>query len=335
MSINLLPCSSGILPTEQYNKIRSTTTEPKQSKKSNNKALLLGSLAALAVGVGIYVASKGKKGVPKAPVQSPQSVTPNSHNNAPINFEELRAKIIDKFGMDKEFFKPRPKTMYSNVLYNQYYKTVRHPKTPYATRSSCSRNIAATTSQSSKDVQVIMENGWHFRVPRNRSNAPIVDRISLNVYPEDALIAKLDKLVAQSNGTIEYKTSTSIKNWNKRHDPITIYFHRPVNKVDEAKITKLAQGHIRSDNGMLGKKVSDGIYQVFEPTEKDVLALIHRAELMGADPELIECLKSSDQLTGANLYKYSMSQKKDIVRTSPGLVEAVKRFLDDLEKGIF
>ena len=152
----------------------------------------------------------------------------------------------------------------------------------------------------------------------------------MNVYPENELITKLDDFIARSNGMVEYKTSIGLNKWNNRHDPITIYFHRPINKTDEAEIIKLAKAHIRSDNNMLGRKISDGIYQVFEPTEKDVLALINRAEKMKADPELIEWLKSTEYLS-ANLYQINSKGQK-IVRTSPGLLEAAKRLLDDMEK---
>lgn len=157
-------------------------TTPEQ--KSNGSALLLGSLAALAVGIGIYIATKGKNGAPKTSSTKPVQQSQNNTANA---FEDLRRRIINKFKMDETFWINKPQGMYSRILNVQYYQAVRHPVNPYSTRAACNSKIASITANSNSYVNVVPENGWHFRLPIQRSSAPLVDRISLNVYPEDAL----------------------------------------------------------------------------------------------------------------------------------------------------
>jgi hypothetical protein len=94
---------------------------------------------------------------------------------------------------------------------------------------------------------------------------------------------------------------------------------------------KIASKHVRpSEEGtMLGRKIADGIYQVKEPDEKDVLVLIDKIKNLGLDPELIECLKSPSLISGAGIYKTN-SKGKTVVHTSPGMMEAAKRLIDDL-----
>jgi hypothetical protein len=247
---------------------------------------------------------------------------------------KARKAIASRYGYNADDYSESfyPKVLYSNIL-NDSYKTIRLTKVPYATRLTCNPNIEKVTEANVSGVKAVWENGWYYRVPVKRSPEPIVDRISLNVYPEDELIQKLDKFVANSGGTVEYKTSECFSSWNERHDPITIYFRRIVNKADEDAIVKIASKHVRhSEEGtMIGRKLADGIYQVKEPDEKDVLALIDKAKKLGLDPKLIECLKSSSVLSGARIYKIN-SKGQVVVKTSPGAMEAAKRLIYDLAK---
>jgi hypothetical protein len=357
--------SSDNYPKQQTNVAqlpeKDVETSPQKNKELSTAAkigIAAGGLTALAVGIdfafykGVHIKKllgKGGKGAkggnggktgtpptsPKPPENTPKPSQP-SPAQKPSNDKiiDARRQIASKYGYNADNYSNdfSPKLLYSNIL-NKYYKAIRHPKIPYATRSTCNPNIENITKANASGVKALWENGWYYRIPVKRSRAPIVDRISLNVYPEDELIQKLDKFIANSGGTAEYKTSECYSRWNKRHDPITIYFHRNINKADEDEIVKLVSKHVRpsEEGSMLGRKISDGIYQVLEPKEKDVLALIDKAEKLGLDPKLIECLKAPGTFIGAGLYDTN-SKGEIIVRTSPGLMEAAQRLVDDLAK---
>lgn len=95
---------------------------------------------------------------------------------------------------------------------------------------------------------------------------------------------------------------------------------------------QLAQPHIRttSNEVLIGRKISNGIYEVPEPTEKDVQALIERAKKLGND-DLVKVIEDPSGF-GLGLYKISVSTGEKKVHSSPGILESVKRLLDDLEK---
>jgi hypothetical protein len=247
------------------------------------------------------------------------------------NFEEKRLKLIHKFGLNENDYKSKPCELYSYLLDNIYYNQIRQAQIPYKLRPGCNPNINSITSNETNEIKVINKSGWNFRVSQNRKTTPVIDRISLNVYPETELIQKLDKFIAKSNGLIEYKVPVRIEEWNERHDPITIFFRKAIDKTDKNAIFEIASPYIRPTNKevLLGIKIADGIYQVLEPTEKEILALIKRAKKLKLDPKLIECLKNPNPQLGAQLFTYNNNGEL-IVKTSPAIVESVKRLIDDL-----
>lgn len=293
-----------------------------QSKENNNKKLLL-ALSGLAVlGLGTALILKNKK----VKAKDLEKLKPKAPETTKLP-DNIRGKLIKKYKMNESFYAERPYCTYRDLMYDNFYNKIRKAATPYSTRTGCIKNIGNVTGSSNHSITSLPEGGWHYRLPNRQANAPIVDRISLNVYPEADLIRKLDNFVANSKGMVEYKTPMGFSEWNKRHDPITIYFRHPVNKADEAEIIKLASAHIRptKDEVLIGRKIANGIYQVPEPTEKDVQALIERAEKLG-DPDLINVMKDPSNF---GLKLFSESGK---VHTSPGVVESVKRLLDEMEK---
>jgi len=262
-----------------------------------------------------------------APVQKVISST-----DAKLN----RLKAIEHFCPNSsssiQFYQDRPGMFYRDSIM-ELYDNIRHCAKPYALRETCSADISKIASKDSDKIKVSDSNGWFYRLPLKSAKEPVVDRISLNVFPEEELISKLDDFVAKSNGMVEYKTPLSTSSWNKRHDPITIYFRKPVDEGIEKEIIELATPFIRkTDNEVLiGRKIADSIYEVPEPNEKDVQELIKRAKALNFDDGLIKCLEDVNPLTGASLYTFNHNNEK-IVRTSPGVVEAVKQLLDEIEK---
>lgn len=254
-------------------------------------------------------------------------------NRKIIDYAAKRLQLIHKFGLNEEFYKSRPCAMYSYLLDNIYYNQIRRAKIPYELRSNCNPNLSIITSNGTKDITVLQKFGWYFRVPTDRKSTPVIDRISLNVYPEADLIQKLDKFISKSDGQIEYKVPARMEEWNERHDPITVFFRKPINKSDEKELVEIVTPHVRhtTKEVMLGRKISDGIYKILEPTEKDVVEIIKTAQDLELDPKLIECLKSPDAQLGAQLYTYNNSGKV-VVRTSPAIVESVKRLINDIIK---
>ena len=261
-----------ITPNNSFKRPESQISVPQEEKDSKKETKLLLALSGLAVLGGTIAALKYKKKPPLPDIPKPKT---------PLTNKDL----IKKYNLDEEFYSTRPMTMYRDIVMDIFYPQIRKTTKPYTTRSSCYSKIGDITSKTTKDVNVTVQNGWHYRIPKKQDKAPIVDRISLNVYPEADLIKKLDEIVAKSKGEIEYKTPTGLKGWNDRHDPITIYFRRPVNKADETAIVNIAQPHIRptKEEVLIGRKITDSIYEVPEPTEKDVLELIERAKKLGND----------------------------------------------------
>jgi len=247
-------------------------------------------------------------------------------------FKENRIKIIEQFYPGKtDFYGDRPHMLYHDIQ-SDFYSSIRGCKIPYAKSANSADDIARITARETSEISVLSQNGWHYRQPKTHISAPTIGRVSLNVYPEPDLIAKLDDLVARSGGAINYKTPDVASAWHKRHDPITIYFKRKLDKQTADEIIKIATPHIRKadDSVMLGRKLADGIFSLHEPNERDVQKLVKRANDLGFDDKFIGFLESTDWL-GASLYDVHSNGQK-YVHTSPGLVAALNKMLDEFEK---
>ena len=228
-----------------------------------------------------------------------------------------------------------PSLLYSNKWYD-YYKTVRSTSTPYKLSPNSTRNIDTITSTGNKHIKVMSTNGWHYRFAvKNIGGNKCIDRISLNVYPEEELIKKLDKYMIKSNINFEYKCPDYFNGWQRRHDPITIYFREPLSEQVEKDIVKIATPYTRKTKQevLIGKKLADSIYKVKEPTEADVQELRRRIHKLNFDTSgLMKCLETPGSNFGGGIYHISSSTGKKRVHTSPGIIEAWKRMLDDIEK---
>lgn len=247
-------------------------------------------------------------------------------------FKQNRLKIIEKYFPDKSnLYADRPMMLYRDIQHD-FYKQIRCCKVPYPKTQTCADNIANITGTRSKNISVLNENGWHYRMSTTKINAPTIGRISLNVAPEPELIKKLDDIIVKFGGAANYKTPSCNGDWYTRHDPITIYFKRNITKAEAGEIIKAVSPHVRKadDSVMLGEKIADGIFMLPEPNEKHVQKIIDRAKALGFDDNFIRFLQDPSWL-GASLYsEHSNGQK--YVRTSPGLVESLNRMLDEFEQ---
>lgn len=261
----------------------------------------------------------------------------------PLNSEDLskyvqnRIKAILKLKDDGhlKIYKENPRLFYSAIR-EELYDSIRHcPEGTFSLHSGCEQNIHEVTKRSTKEIFVSPQNGWHYRFSRKHTDfrEPVIDRISLNVYPEAELIKKLDKFISKSGINVEYKTSVNINKWQNRYDPITMYFREPITKEIEDEIVKLVSPHVRhiDKEVMIGKKLSDGIYRVKEPTAEDVEELINRAKSMDFDDELVKYLESPTYPYESSVFYKLDDDDNKIVHTSPGIVESVKQLLDKLE----
>lgn len=259
----------------------------------------------------------------------------NSQNK--ISVEDMRKQIGEICLGDATAHK-LPNNMYSNIGAKNYKKIRRCDPDYYQYRPTCSKTIQKITEKEGKGIHVMIDSGWHYRLAnKNRGKNRVgVERISLNVYPEESLIKKLDDFIAGTNVHAEYKTPESYLEWTTRHDPITIYFMEKIPESVKDDIIKIASPHVRPTTSevMLGKKLADGIYHLPEPSKKDVLPLIKRASKLG-DDALMDYLKNPSQDGWAAKLLKKSSDGTIRVSTSPALVESVKMLLDDLEKIAF
>ena len=140
--------------------------------------------------------------------------------------------------------------------------------------------------------------------------------------------------IKRTRVNVEYKLPIETLDWFKRHDPVTMYFREEIPQDVKDEIIKIVFPYIRKTKSevMIGKKLAEGIYQVAEPTEKDVLRLIQRAEKLG-DDKLIKCLKATGGFDNNSAHLYHLNSKGEVVvRTTPGIIKSVEMLLDDLEK---
>jgi len=160
-------------------------------------------------------------------------------------------------------------------------------------------DVSAITKKNGTNIQVVLmhENdaadskiSWHKRYStRCNPKDPAKMRISLNVHPSKELIAELDAFCDKYG--FSYKIPARLTAgeepgeqvaWYNRHDSVIVFFPDDPTATQRRELSGMAKVRARSNEGLLGKPVTEGIdgaYIVREPTLADVNAL--RAEALG------------------------------------------------------
>ena len=348
--------------------------QKQQKQLSTGAKITIGAGIATVVAVGAdFLFCKGKhvkslfgKNTPKNPNNStkPNNTTnttptlqqtkssPNhsSSQTAPVNrgnvssnvsTDKMREYIAKKYntGID---YSSRPCGNYADAIYRNYLGIRTCPKDYYSMNKSYDVNRLFDVSSKGRKGICVDDNdgmGWFYRqatknLQTGQAQPKVVERISLNVYPDENLIKVLDDFIIRTNVNVEYKVPQVFNDWLTRHDPITMYFREDIPKSVKDEVIRIVTPYIRkSPKGevMLGTKLAEGVYQIPNPTEQDVLNLIKRAKKLG-DDKLVECLESTAHVVngGAGLYSYS-HHGKPVVKASAGQFKAAEMLIEDLE----
>lgn len=347
--------------------------QQKQLSTGAKIAIGAGVTTALAVGTdflfckGKHVKSLFRKNTPKSPnngtkpnnttntiptsQQTKSSPNHSSSQTAPANnvnvssnvsTDKMREYIAKKYGTGIDY-SSRPCGNYADAIYRNYLGIRTCPKDYYSMNKSYNVNrLFDVSSKGRKDICVDDNDGmgWFYRqatknLQTGQAQPKVVERISLNVYPDENLIKALDDFIIRTNVNVEYKVPQVFNDWLTRHDPITMYFREDIPKSVKDEVIRIVTPYIRkSPKGevMLGTKLAEGVYQIPNPTEQDVLNLIKRAKKLG-DDKLVECLESTAHVVngGAGLYSYS-HHSKPVVKASAGQFKAAEMLIEDLER---
>lgn len=347
--------------------------QQKQLSTGAKIAIGAGVATALAVGTdflfckGKHVKSLFRKNTPKSPnngtkpnnttntiptsQQTKSSPNHSSSQTAPANnvnvssnvsTDKMREYIAKKYstGID---YSSRPCGNYADAIYRNYLGIRTCPKDYYSMNKSYDVNRLFDVSSKGRKGIYVDDNdgmGWFYRqatknLQTGQAQPKVVERISLNVYPDENLIKALDDFIIRTNVNVEYKVPQVFNDWLTRHDPITMYFREDIPKSVKDEVIRIVTPYIRkSPKGevMLGTKLAEGVYQIPNPTEQDVLNLIKRAKKLG-DDKLVECLESTAHVVngGAGLYSYS-HHSKPVVKASAGQFKAAEMLIEDLER---
>ena len=347
--------------------------QQKQLSTGAKIAIGAGVATALAVGTdflfckGKHVKSLFRKNTPKSPnngtkpnnttntiptsQQTKSSPNHSSSQTAPANnvnvssnvsTDKMREYIAKKYstGID---YSSRPCGNYADAIYRNYLGIRTCPKDYYSMNKSYDVNRLFDVSSKGRKGICVDDNdgmGWFYRqatknLQTGQAQPKVVERISLNVYPDENLIKALDDFIIRTNVNVEYKVPQVFNDWLTRHDPITMYFREDIPKSVKDQVIRIVTPYIRkSPKGevMLGTKLAEGVYQIPNPTEQDVLNLIKRAKKLG-DDKLVECLESTAHVVngGAGLYSYS-HHSKPVVKASAGQFKAAEMLIEDLER---
>lgn len=159
-------------------------------------------------------------------------------------------------------------------------------------------NIQQAISTPPKNGGIMPQNGWHYRHFQYGLPEDVVERLSLNVKADPALIWELDELFRTGRYTDfkgkacripenkrvpgYYKTYDVARKWTVRHDPITMYFSRNLTPEMINAVSDISQKYARpSCNGMPLVGALPGkpwISNEKEPDEASVAQLAQRAE---------------------------------------------------------
>lgn len=343
------------------------------AEKENQEKLNKGTKCAIGLGLvalavtGTYLITKGKTKFSNKPVPANQTdlkgkKTKTKRKRKPIakpdskpvvdttrvinavdekaKIEEMRAYIFKKRFPNEIYSEKTPCKNYSDIIYKNYLDVRYAPEDYYKVPIELDlHEVFFFSRQCGNGIHLEDQNGWFYKIATKNMkvgvNRPeVVERISLNVSPEEGLIKSLDSFIKRTRVNVEYKLPMETLDWFKRHDPVTMYFREEIPQDVKDEIIKIVFPYIRKTKSevMIGKKLAEGIYQVAEPTEKDVLRLIQRAEKLG-DDKLIKCLKATGGFDNNSAHLYHLNSKGEVVvRTTPGIIKSVEMLLDDLEK---
>ena len=283
-------------------------------------------------------------GTKSSPNHSSSQTAPANNVNVSSNVstDKMREYIAKKYstGID---YSSRPCGNYADAIYRNYLGIRTCPKDYYSMNKSYDVNRLFDVSSKGRKGICVDDNdgmGWFYRqatknLQTGQAQPKVVERISLNVYPDENLIKVLDDFIIRTNVNVEYKVPQVFNDWLTRHDPITMYFREDIPKSVKDEVIRIVTPYIRkSPKGevMLGTKLAEGVYQIPNPTEQDVLNLIKRAKKLG-DDKLVECLESTAHVVngGAGLYSYS-HHGKPVVKASAGQFKAAEMLIEDLER---
>lgn len=217
-----------------------------------------------------------------------------------------------------------PQCIYENAIQTKY---LNFREASYPIDSRYKPDIKTIVESSGQNIKVKNQGGWYYRIPKQRTNGKSIDRISLNVYPDEELIKKLDTYFGTGRAKGYYKTPETIKDWASRHDPITIYLEEPINQSIIDDIVEISKHHIRSDkNVLVGNIVSAGVATDKSPTEEVLRELIAKARQH--DETLAHLLETS---TKSGFARNSLEGDYTL-HTSAGQVAAVKALLDAMSE---
>ena len=228
---------------------------------------------------------------------------------------------------DKYLHNISPEEIYKNAVALKY-QNIRSAKYPTNTRYN--QNIDRITGTKTNNITVNNQNCWNYRISKAGTfKDKTIDRISLNVYPEEQLITSLDKYFATGKIKGYYKTPDRLQDWGLRHDPITIYLQEPINQNIIDDIVKISKPHIRStENVLIGKTVSPGVAIDKSPSTQDLVNLIQEARQY--DEILAHQLETSKKYGFARNPMYG----DYTLQSSAGQVAAVKALLDAMAKTV-
>ena len=273
-----------------------------------------------------------EKALSKSSKATAQELTTRIGKQSNTRMQLLRGGIYDD---DLLRLKDSPSQFYTRIR-NKIYSKIRAGKDLiYTSRENYKpKEFQEALFANTNGYRGTVESSWIYRSPIGlKKQLPIVDRISLNVYQDKDLIAKLDNYLLEHCPGAKYKCPGAGKiDWNQRHDTVTIYLTEKATPKIMQDIADLVKPHIRQNPNeiMLGNKITQGAYQVLEPTKESIKPLLIKAKMMNLEPEFYEWLGTPDFDTGAGLFV--MQNGERVVQTSPGTVEALKRMLELFEK---
>ena len=195
-------------------------------------------------------------------------------------------------------------------LFNMKYDDIRLAK--YSNESTFVGNdIQGAIDTKPKNGHILHQNNWNYRYLNNGWSGLETNRISLNVKADANLIKELDELLTSGTYTDVngrrcvvpknkfvpgyYKTYDDAKMWVVRHDPVTMYFSKPMTPEFLNAVSDVSKKYARpSCNGIpLAGEVpgKPWISTEKEPCEEDLRPMLERAKRL--NPSLPDAIKYS------------------------------------------
>lgn len=213
---------------------------------------------------------------------------------------------------------------YTTLIEGTYQEIRRGAYTP-TTEDDAS--VVERTAQSAEGM--VFHDGmlphWHAHIPewllttKSLAGKRPIATISINAHASPELVAALDHYLVEASIEVTVKYPARFDNWMDRHDPVTIYLFEELPPDVEEELVRITKPFIRSDQGLFGRKLADGLYLGTGVSEDELLSLIARGRTI--DPRL-----------GAALERRFSSPGKPS-SASAGEIAAAKRVLHLLETG--